>query len=280
MYRIARRASLDRARDRRGEVIGIEALTERQGEPASPAPGPEERAAKMQNLGLLQRALDLLPADKREILALSRFQEMKYEEIAAVLDCEVGAVKVRGVPGRARVGADLFCAGEGKGVMTCEEIESRMAEYWSGTLDREGESEVERHLEAAKAVARKRRGWARSGGIWRCCPGRSRTEACASDSTKTRCISAARRTGNPSRGRPEIAPLVFGRSLPGWCCCLQERAAGYSVRSSQTRECGSRPIARGGRQYASTGGPVVIATTVRERTAARGELGVSRRTLG
>ena len=49
----------------------------------------------MQNLGLLQRALDLLPADKREILVLSRFQEMKYEEIAAVLDCEVGAVKVR-----------------------------------------------------------------------------------------------------------------------------------------------------------------------------------------
>ncbi len=95
MYRIARRASLDRARERRAEVIGIEAVTDRRGEPASAAPGPEERAAKMQNLGLLQRALDLLPADKREILVLSRFQEMKYEEIAAVLDCEVGAVKVR-----------------------------------------------------------------------------------------------------------------------------------------------------------------------------------------
>src|SRR5580658_4932627 len=54
MYRIARRASLDRARDRRGEVIGIEALTDRRGEPASTMPGPEERAAKVQNLGLLQ----------------------------------------------------------------------------------------------------------------------------------------------------------------------------------------------------------------------------------
>lgn len=95
MYGIARRASLDRARDRRAEVIGIEAITERRGEPASTAPGPEERAAKMQNLGLLERALSLLPADKREILALSRFQEMKYEDIAAVLECEVGAVKVR-----------------------------------------------------------------------------------------------------------------------------------------------------------------------------------------
>jgi RNA polymerase sigma factor (sigma-70 family) len=95
MYGIARRASLDRVRERRGEVIGIEAVIERRGEPASAAPGPEERAAKMQNLGLLARALDLLPADKREILVLSRFQELKYEEIAEVLNCEVGAVKVR-----------------------------------------------------------------------------------------------------------------------------------------------------------------------------------------
>jgi RNA polymerase sigma factor (sigma-70 family) len=95
MYGIARRVSLDRARERRGEVVGIEEFTEGRGEPASVAPGPEERAVKVQNLGLLQRALDLLPAEKREILVLSRFQEMKYEDIAAVLNCEVGAVKVR-----------------------------------------------------------------------------------------------------------------------------------------------------------------------------------------
>jgi RNA polymerase sigma-70 factor (ECF subfamily) len=44
---------------------------------------------------MLQRALDMLPQDKREILILSRFQELKYDDIAAVLDCEVGAVKVR-----------------------------------------------------------------------------------------------------------------------------------------------------------------------------------------
>ena len=44
---------------------------------------------------LLRRALDLLPQDKREILILSRIQELKYDDIAAVLDCEVGAVKVR-----------------------------------------------------------------------------------------------------------------------------------------------------------------------------------------
>lgn len=109
MYGIARRASLDRARERRAEVIGIEAATERCGEPASAAPGPEERAAKMQNLGLLERALELLPADKRELLVLSRFQEMKYEDIAAVLNCEVGAVKVR-VYRAVRALEQIYCA--------------------------------------------------------------------------------------------------------------------------------------------------------------------------
>ena len=95
MYQIARRASMDRAQLHRAEVVGIEEFTERRMEPASPAPGPEEHAAQGQNLRLLRTAMDRLPADKREVLVLSRFQEMKYEDIAGVLGCEVGAVKVR-----------------------------------------------------------------------------------------------------------------------------------------------------------------------------------------
>jgi RNA polymerase sigma factor (sigma-70 family) len=95
MYQIARRANLDRIHSRRAEVVGIEEFTDRRPEPASSAPGPEERAARGQNLALLRRALEQLPPDKREILVLSRFEEMKYEEIASVLGCEVGTVKVR-----------------------------------------------------------------------------------------------------------------------------------------------------------------------------------------
>ena len=95
MYQIARNAGIDHARKRRGEVIGIEEFTERRAEPASPAPGPEESAAKLQDLALLKVALDRLPPEKREILVLSRFQGMKYEDIGAVLGCETGAVKVR-----------------------------------------------------------------------------------------------------------------------------------------------------------------------------------------
>jgi RNA polymerase sigma-70 factor (ECF subfamily) len=92
MYQIARNAGVDSAQKRRGEVIGIEEFTDRK---ADPAPGPEESAAQGQDLRLLRQALERLPADKREILVLSRFEGMKYEELAKVLGCEVGTVKVR-----------------------------------------------------------------------------------------------------------------------------------------------------------------------------------------
>jgi len=95
MYQIARNANVDQAQKRRAEVVGIEEFNDRRPEPVSSAPGPEESAAKLQDLGLLKRALDRLPQDKRELLVLSRFQDMKYEDIAAVLGCEVGTVKVR-----------------------------------------------------------------------------------------------------------------------------------------------------------------------------------------
>ena len=95
MYQIARNANLDHARKNRGEVVGIEEFGDRRPEPVSAARGPEEASIRGQDIRLLQRALDRLPADKREILVLSRFQGMKNEELAQVLDCEIGAVKVR-----------------------------------------------------------------------------------------------------------------------------------------------------------------------------------------
>ncbi len=95
MYQIARNASVDQAQKRRAEVVGIDEFDDRRMEPVSSAPGPEESAAKGQDLVLLRRALDRLPADKRELLVLSRFQNMKYEQIAEILGCEPGTVKVR-----------------------------------------------------------------------------------------------------------------------------------------------------------------------------------------
>lgn len=44
---------------------------------------------------LLAVAMERLPADKREILLLSKYQEKKYKEIGEVLGCSEGAVKVK-----------------------------------------------------------------------------------------------------------------------------------------------------------------------------------------
>jgi len=44
---------------------------------------------------LVRQALLRLPAERREVLVLSRFEYKSYDEIARVLDCSVGAVKVR-----------------------------------------------------------------------------------------------------------------------------------------------------------------------------------------
>lgn len=95
MYQIARNAGVDLARKRRGEVVDIDEFAERRQELMSGAPNPEQAAAHRQDLALLRRALDMLPSEKREILVLSRFQCMKYEDIAVVLGCETGTVKVR-----------------------------------------------------------------------------------------------------------------------------------------------------------------------------------------
>ena len=60
-----------------------------------PPVSPTDSAQEEQEVRLLQRALQQLPEEKREILLLCRFQELKYEEIATLLGCELNTVKSR-----------------------------------------------------------------------------------------------------------------------------------------------------------------------------------------
>jgi RNA polymerase sigma-70 factor (ECF subfamily) len=46
-------------------------------------------------VGLRRRALAALPVEQREVLVLARFQNLKYDQIADILACDVGSVKVR-----------------------------------------------------------------------------------------------------------------------------------------------------------------------------------------
>jgi RNA polymerase sigma-70 factor (ECF subfamily) len=44
---------------------------------------------------ILQRSLARLPEEQRELLVLTRFQQMKYEEVAAIMDTTVANIKVK-----------------------------------------------------------------------------------------------------------------------------------------------------------------------------------------
>jgi len=91
MYQVARNAQIDAFRKRKSES----SWSDTQPEPVSTEPHIEDRLRKRQEVALLQRAMAALPAEKREVLVLSRYQNLKYHEIGEILGCEVGAVKLR-----------------------------------------------------------------------------------------------------------------------------------------------------------------------------------------
>jgi RNA polymerase sigma-70 factor (ECF subfamily) len=91
MYGIARNALIDQMRKRRPETSWEDALPDLQ---STDVPA-DEKIRSRQETALLQRALASLPADKREVLILSRFQNLQYNEIGRILGCEPNAVKQR-----------------------------------------------------------------------------------------------------------------------------------------------------------------------------------------
>ncbi len=93
MYRIARNAHVDHTRKWRLELVPD--TDQQPWEPPSHDPDPHQKLEQEQEIVLLRRALGKLPVEKREVLILSRFQNLKYEQIAEILGCEVGTVKVR-----------------------------------------------------------------------------------------------------------------------------------------------------------------------------------------
>lgn len=55
----------------------------------------DEGIHKEQDINVLQKALATLSPENKEVLILSKFQELKYSEIAKVMDTTESAVKVR-----------------------------------------------------------------------------------------------------------------------------------------------------------------------------------------
>ena len=56
---------------------------------------PSRQLEENEERALLQRALMQLSESNRELLILARYQEMEYEDIAELLDIELGAARTR-----------------------------------------------------------------------------------------------------------------------------------------------------------------------------------------
>jgi len=87
MYQIARNTRVDFFRKQRPEVSWEPEM--------EPVVMPGDSAQQKQETDMLYRALLQMPEEKKEVLILSRFQGLKYEEIAQLLGCEVNTVKTK-----------------------------------------------------------------------------------------------------------------------------------------------------------------------------------------
>ena len=96
MYHVARNAQIDHFRKHKHtQDTNNESEDDALPEIASAGLTPEEALAKRQETRLVRQALAQLPLERREVLILSRYQGLKYEEIATILGCEIGTVKGR-----------------------------------------------------------------------------------------------------------------------------------------------------------------------------------------
>jgi RNA polymerase sigma-70 factor (ECF subfamily) len=93
MYHLARRCASDHFRKSGSAPLSVDPsdLDERPDE----ARGADQSAVARDDHALLQKALGRLDRDDREVLLLSRLQELSFTEVAAILECSVGAARVR-----------------------------------------------------------------------------------------------------------------------------------------------------------------------------------------
>jgi RNA polymerase sigma-70 factor (ECF subfamily) len=93
MYHLARRCAADyfRKTNHAPHATDPADLQDRPDE----APHAAQHATTRDDHVLLHAALARLDSGDREVLLLSRFQELSFAEISGILECSVGAAKVR-----------------------------------------------------------------------------------------------------------------------------------------------------------------------------------------
>jgi RNA polymerase sigma factor (sigma-70 family) len=93
MYHLARRCASDHFRKASTGALLVDP-SDLEGH-ADEARSADESASSRDDHALLHRALGRLDRDDREVLLLSRLQELSFAEVATILECSVGAARVR-----------------------------------------------------------------------------------------------------------------------------------------------------------------------------------------
>ena len=91
LFRIARNARADYFRRHRA----VEPLADDVLERPETSLGPARQLELGRDVVRVRRALLMLPDEKRELLVLARYRDMRHEQIASLLGVDVGTVKVR-----------------------------------------------------------------------------------------------------------------------------------------------------------------------------------------
>ncbi len=91
MYQVARHVHVSHLR-RLKATLPLDEILDRAPDPGEP---PSRRLERSQEEDLLRQALGRLPLRKRELLLLSREEDLKYEDLAVMFECSLGALKVQ-----------------------------------------------------------------------------------------------------------------------------------------------------------------------------------------
>ncbi|MFG0331866.1 MAG: sigma-70 family RNA polymerase sigma factor [Maioricimonas sp. JB049] len=98
LFRIAHNAAASRRRKRRVARTSVEAVREQTGqEPTDhrPSADPSHALQSQERSELVRQALDELAEDHRAVLVMKEMENLRYEQIAELLDCPVGTVRSR-----------------------------------------------------------------------------------------------------------------------------------------------------------------------------------------
>lgn len=96
IYTIARNTFVDFNRSRRNNALNPQNISLESSNTAQAlAPTPEEYIINAQQRAQIERYIEMLPADYRQLFELRFIDEYSYEEIAEKLDMKLGTVKTR-----------------------------------------------------------------------------------------------------------------------------------------------------------------------------------------